>query len=85
MIHHCRTHTHCPGHSLRHPKFAVGPEVCGATRDWKFVDGHGVNARVRLEDVCLADDACALRFVRTPSTCKRLLVSSCLESDSEGL
>ena len=70
MIHHCCTHTHCPGHSLCHPKFVVGPEVCGATRDWKFVDGHDVNARVRLEDVCLVDETCALRFVRTPSTCK---------------
>ena len=44
---------HCPGHGLRYPKFVVGPEVCGATRDLKFVDGHDVNARVRLEDVCL--------------------------------
>jgi hypothetical protein len=72
MIHHFVVHilVHCPGHSLCHPKFVVGPEVCGATRDWKFVDGHDVNARVRLEDVCLVDDACALRFVRTPSTCK---------------
>ena len=65
-----RIPVHCPGHSPCHPKFVVGPEVCGATRDWKFVDGHDVNARVRLEDVCLVDEPCALRFVRAPWTCK---------------
>jgi hypothetical protein len=58
MIHRC------------HPKFVVGPEVCGATRDLTFVDGHDVNARVRLEDVCLVDETCAHRLVRTPWTCK---------------
>ena len=72
MIHHCCTHTRAlpRPQCVCHPKFVVGPEVCGATRDWKSVDGHGVNARVRLEDVCLVDETCALRFVRTPSTCK---------------
>jgi hypothetical protein len=71
MIHHCCTHTR----ALSRPQ-SVSSKVrrwsrsVRATRDLKFVDGHDVNARVRLEDVCLVDETCALRFVRTPSTCK---------------